>query len=467
MSRSWYVRCKQETLGPLSADELAAEVSAGRISWIDLAARSGDARWSLLEEFDWLKEAVARVTENRSCDEAVWLIRKNSHDLAQGPLTRKAISDGLKSGAISFSDFAWRSRASGSVSGGDAGPTGSWQRIGDCAELNGHDFARSSPALAERGEPPLEFQVPVLAAAQVDGAELLRNVLRAQGASGRDFVKPPEADGDDLVAERLPDWMRVIGVLALCLAAFPARAVSELEITPLKLSSSQPALVFQSDVGLDEAIDIHIQGRSGEIVDQLSYDKGLRLMRKPGEVLALELAPLKMPRGHYTVDAAAGALKKSVSIFIGNHDAQFDLELKAHAKRIAAAQQAEKKAIYYTARKMEALANQFDQRLKRNLAKQDKAAKLTSARDFKNWTRLVSKSKSRLLPIARSCLQSCAYPKDVRGLIETIEKMEEDARHLTELGGQGRQTASASSSDLQSEFRQFRKNAASLTSQPE
>ncbi|MES2963287.1 MAG: DUF4339 domain-containing protein [Bdellovibrionota bacterium] len=128
-----------------------------------------------------------------------------------------------------------------------------------------------------------------------------------------------------------------------------------LEIVPMKLGTANPILVFQTDAAVGETIDVTIRAKAGDILKWVSYSNNYLVRRGNGEIASLDLSKFSLPRGTYKVEASVGKIRKSASMFVGVRDADFETERRDHLKNISQIQQAEKKALFYSAQRLEKL----------------------------------------------------------------------------------------------------------------
>src|SRR5690606_6401154 len=100
---------------------------------------------------------------------------------------------------------------------------------------------------------------PDSALAAIPAEDLLREVVRAghgrSPAGAIDEAPPPETDGVDLVPA--PEWMKLVGKFTLVFAiglSSSARAATTLKIKPLRLHTSSPEVVFETDARPGETV---------------------------------------------------------------------------------------------------------------------------------------------------------------------------------------------------------------------
>jgi hypothetical protein len=168
------------------------------------------------------------------------------------------------------------------------------------------------------------------------------------------LVIPPTAK--QLVAPPLPSASPPIDA--------KSEAPSVLEISAIKLNSSHPQLVFQTDMPPGQNIVVKVIGRPGQILSRISYRGRFTIARQPGEVATLDLSKEELPEGHYSVIAQASNLEATKTIFIGTSDPAgevFKKNLASHTKSIASRIHAEKNALFYSSRDLAKLSDKFYQ----------------------------------------------------------------------------------------------------------
>lgn len=426
----WYVKNNSGIVGPLSDEELVHGIKSGRFTWIDMAYGGGENRWRALIEIESLSGLRHPYVK---ADSTLWVVhhrdsRKNGDEtrraIYSGPFDTQTVIAKIKAGEISYSDEIC-------VYGGEA-----WRRVGDCEEF-------APPA------PKPDFVIPetvdFLEVPQVTVApeEAVANVVRMEPrVPARPVIveeaPPPEAEGDDLVGT--PEWMKFIGSLVFVLLGpiYAAHAASVLKIVPLKLDSA-PTLVFESDAKKSEVIEVKIIGENGEILGLPSFRYKTQLQRGSGELPALNLASLNLPRGTYKVEAKVGGIQTSKSIFIGVKDEKFAELLEEHKKSMAAETQSEKRTLFYSARTHESLAAELKAQV----------AALKGKRS--NWSRFYSTWKTRLNAARKEILKlserakkenAVAFPELIADLKAASDQLEKYGQELDSALKGGRQPAS-------------------------
>jgi hypothetical protein len=172
----------------------------------------------------------------------------------------------------------------------------------------------------------------------------------------------------------------------------------------------------------------------------------------------MDLSPLHLPKGTYRIRAKAGAALAETLVFVGNRDEDFEKAREKHLKMISAQQQAEKKALYYGAQRLEGLT--------RNLGENYKKLR----RDPKGWARFYaawkSEAKSAAKPVGALLYQAkpnqLAFRNEMRDFQGVTEKLAGYARQLDSAVNQKRDVAGVPETELVREFARVRSQAAHL-----
>lgn len=428
----WYVKNAAGLHGPLCLDELAAAVKSGRFMWIDFAIQVGRLEWKALIEIDELKEFRHPVTDASS---ALWVVYHQSETFS-GPYDARTLKEKIRRGEVSYSDHI------ASAGGGEA----TWKRIGDCEEFNPglENQRRLMNESCGQSEDIREKE------GSIDIKSLMSNVVRLDLPSVLQAEEevPLEAEGEDLVGT--PEWMKFIGTFALIVTLFlmmgrEAGAVSTIKIVPLKLQSSEPSLVFETDAKASEKITVTFVAESGEVLEYPSFRMKTSVRRRAGELPTLNLAELRLPTGDYQVTAQVGSLEVSERVFIGIRNEAYSTELEQHRKMLAAASQEEKRVLYYASKEHEKLAKELFSGFERSKAKKNEWR-----RHYKKWRGAFESARAQFQSVIEKAKRSneVSYPDTVAALVtarERLQKRAQDLNHIV-MGG-GREPATSVSKE--------------------
>lgn len=236
-------------------------------------------------------------------------------------------------------------------------------------------------------------------------------------------------------------------------------APSSLDLVPVKLSSSTPYLVVQTNASVGQKIWVRLKARSGEILRLPSYDRTISFVRSADDIPALDLAKLGLPQGSYRVDVAVGDLRKSSQIFVGAKNADFDKEMENHLKELAFQQQSEKKTLFYTAKRFEALAKSLSDSFQKNHAQTSKWRAF-----YASWKKDVKSASAPLTSLARSSGSGVyAYPDEVKSLKAAVDSLNEQGRMLDTAVQQRRDVASQKPLAIIREFSRIRQEVAQIS----
>lgn len=236
-----------------------------------------------------------------------------------------------------------------------------------------------------------------------------------------------------------------------------------LEVVPLRTEGTRPLLAIQTNAPVGEMIGISVRGRSGEILRLPSFMARLSKRRSGGEVPVIDLSNLRLPQGNYRVEVTAGQMSRVQTMFIGKKDAAFAQDLENHLKEISYQQQVEKRALFYSARKMEGLAKSLG----------DQYTKLRAdARSWRGfyvgWQKDFQKARAMLVdrvnPEKRNQL---AFPDEVLALKVAVGKLIEQATALNDSiisNTQARDVAGGGNLVIVKEFTRLKAQAAAISS---
>ncbi|MEK7357324.1 MAG: DUF4339 domain-containing protein, partial [Bdellovibrionota bacterium] len=250
------------------------------------------------------------------------------------------------------------------------------------------------------------------------------------GPSAEDVgeVGEPTADAQPEPSAPAPAQGKQAAINELGLRPIPpsANGVTVLEIVPMKLSTSTPLLVFQTDAAVGETIEVRIKARAGDILEWVTYTNGFLVRRGNGEIASLDLSKFSLPVGTYRVDASAGRIRKQTTIFLGVRDANFEAERREHMKNVSQIQQAEKKALFYSAQKLEKLAGDLGDQARKFKNQPAKWKKY-----YSGWKKSVKDGAKPALRFAKADRQEMvAYPEMFITFGELNDELTEQAKQV-------------------------------------
>ena len=435
--------------GPFDDDGLRALLKRGEATYLDFVYSAEDRRWKSLAELSQFNPALSTLVLTET--PAEWIVLHTGLDGVQsqeGPFTAAMVIERIERGELRYSDRAWRN--------GEP----SWTPIFERPELN-----PGMRTLADAGAARAASSAP-------SSDELLKSVVRIERAEAPASAAPSgpseeEApwgtDGIDLASP--PCYFKF--VLALCLlfgfsASIEAAAETKprakvLDFTALKTNTEQGVLAFQTDAAVEETIKVVIRARPGDVLEVPSYHKVVQVSRQPGEVPSLQLAPLKLPPGRYQIEAILGDLRREKAVNVGSHGEEFEKAMARHIKSFSLKQQTEKKALFYSARRFEALAKSLGDGYQRHR----RHARVWS-QFFRRWNTESRSARKKILEIAGTGRQELIYPEEIRGVQAAIERLDEEAKTLDEAVRQKRDVASDNSSRLVKDFGRLKSTVAEM-----
>lgn len=490
---TWIVRKNGQALGSFMESELVTLLRSGQLTWLDLAIRRGDSSWRTLLE---VPELYTRVTEQPyrksegSTKESTsasgnWIVRcERPGRVVQmfSNLSNEDVRANLATGRMSYSDLIWKK--------GDS----QWSRIGDHGdfrEVKGEPTEETISSPLSSASPVSAIEVPKVEF-PISRDELLASLYDSAKLKLNADERPDEASGEDLVGR--PSWLPFDGCLQATLAciafglALGSTALAQggantdvpvpttVEIAGLKLSSSTPTLVVQTNAALDDTIRVDIRGESGEILERMSIVRHLVIHRNPGEVPLINLAEQKLPNGLYHVSAQvqrgaetrpltpANTIATSLTdVFIGTNDTHFQEALLQHQKKIAFEQQQEKKTLFYSSRALAKTAQKLKS-LKENVRLASDESKLRELRERQQ------KERIHIEELFAGGESNLAYPEQLAALREASHQLEEALREpageraiASAEAGVSVQRTSEAMTELDLKFKKLRSIASELS----
>ena len=107
----WYVQKKGKAEGPLTEEVLKKAIQRGDIGPFDLVYKDGESKWRPVAEVSAFHGDLQKETQVRPSAEVLWVLllrqKKAKNFKTIGPLKTHEVKAKLKSGEVSWSDFAW------------------------------------------------------------------------------------------------------------------------------------------------------------------------------------------------------------------------------------------------------------------------------------------------------------------------------------------------------------------------
>ncbi len=210
--------------------------------------------------------------------------------------------------------------------------------------------------------------------------------------------------------------------------AAPAPVPKFVKIVPLKLETSQPQIVIESNTGVGEAIQVRVFSKEGQILELVRFDRKTQLARQAGEVPTLNLSKWALPTGSYTVEVKSGEATTNQQIFIGQKNRQFQTALDKHNKKIASQRKVEKKEIEAAVAKVDGLANVVQKKYTDFKKSPSKWKEF-----YKGWSKdLAGLNKGLLASYKPSKSDKFVYPAAISGVRESANDLFKAGRAYNE-----------------------------------
>lgn len=242
-----------------------------------------------------------------------------------------------------------------------------------------------------------------------------------------------------------------------------AGKVTVLELIPVRADGVKTQFAVNTNAAVGDTIYISLLARSGEVLRYPSFFTTASVRRASGEIPTFDFSSLKLPPGQYRVEVAAGEMRRTQNVFIGQKNGDFEASLERHLKDISFQQQTEKKALFHSARLMEGLAKALSENY---------FSSRTDARKWRafylGWKKDVQKASQILVDrVAPERRNELAYPDEIIALKIAAKKLFEQADALNDSilsNTQARDVAGAGNLAIVREFSRIRTIAATISS---
>lgn len=239
--------------------------------------------------------------------------------------------------------------------------------------------------------------------------------------------------------------------------------VTVLDLVPVRTDGVRTQFAVNTNAAVGSNIYISLLARSGDVLKYPSFYTTASVTRANGEIPTFDFTNLHLPPGQYRVEVAAGEMRKARAVFIGNKNNDFEASMEKHLKDISFQQQTEKKALFHSARLMEALAKALGESYFESR---------TDARKWRtfylNWQRDVLKARRLLVDrVAPERRNELAYPDEIIALKIAVTKLIDQADALNDSilsNTQARDVAGAGNLAIVKEFSRIRSLAATISS---
>lgn len=314
-----------------------------------------------------------------------------------------------------------------------------------------NETAQTAPQRAARSAAPPAPPPP----SEADEAEEADESARTDSPSTAQAPQPEAPKKQTAVQAKAA----ALGELGLRPLPPSPNGATVLEIVPMKLTTPSPMLVFQTDAAVGETIDVKIHAKPGDILKWVSYSNNYLVRRGNGEIASLDLTKFSLPKGSYRIEASVGKIKKTATIFVGVRDADFEADRRDHLKNISQVQQAEKKALFYSAQRLEKLTNELGDQSKKLKSQPAKWKKY-----YADWKRKVKEGARPAMNVARTDRpEMSAYPELFNDFAEAMEELNQQAKQVDQSVVQKRNVATVPLPVARS-FKKLRVDASKLTS---
>ena len=458
----WYTSRDGKTKGPFSFAEIIEQISSSRLTLLDLIFSEALGEWKMMSEVRVFQEtfqtrAIGRVRTNEQ-NRGEWIVLKarganesvgSSHVL--GPFHQNEIFEMITSGELSYSDSVWKP-------GEDE-----WVRLGDHVSFDRRTKVKENPTGM------IEFSADTSVIDQIPRQEILVNVAKMKRAP---LAPAPEEVPDGAAGLDLAKKFIFSLIIGSCLAggvlATEFASAHTLELAALKSGTAKPLLMLQTDAPVGTVIHVELTVALGDVPGVPVFSKSLDVKREAGEVPTIDVQTLGLPKGTFHVAASieGSQLKKTVTFFNGEADQSFRLNDATYAKEVSLQQQTEKKAIFYSSKKLADLAKKLRvnyPKLARNSTRR-KAFYLRWAQDLKEAEDTVAQlpvSDGVALPEERSTFSELVAALKSEGQklgIRSVAEIESTDRSVASVSGDEK-GAAAALSKLEKSFDKLKEQA--------
>jgi hypothetical protein len=148
-------------------------------------------------------------------------------------------------------------------------------------------------------------------------------------------------------------------------------------------------------------------------------------------------------------------------MFVGKKDSGFNTELERHLKIISVEQQSEKKALFYTAKKYEALARELGDNFLKLRAQGPRWKSF-----YADWKKQAREASTMVASLNRTPGDQLTYPDEFSSLRAATEQLAVQGKNFDSAVVQSRDLAATQPLPIVREFTRLKQEAASITARP-
>jgi hypothetical protein len=242
--------------------------------------------------------------------------------------------------------------------------------------------------------------------------------------------------------------------------AHPNQPATQLEMSFAQMTTN-PQITVQTNAEIGAEVHLQLKAKSGKILRFVSYQKDLSMRKSASGAVTFDLSKMSLPAGTYRAEISVDQLKKNKVFFLGTHDKAFDLALEKHLKAVSYEQQREKKALFYSARQYQILAQELSQSYNTN------KSQIPGWRSFyREWIKKYKKAATPLIAkLQPDTVNSFAYPDEFASLKDATRRLKDQAQSFNEAVEQKRAVANdGGPAGLVKEFAKLKAQAAQISS---
>lgn len=176
------------------------------------------------------------------------------------------------------------------------------------------------------------------------------------------------------------------------------------------------------------------------------------------DLVRIGLKNFQLPQGEYKVRVSVGEQAAEQVIFLGERNAKFLSQMEDHLRAISFEAQSQKKALFYLARDLDALARELGEKYGQLRGRSELWAQF-----MVKWQERMKQAETQLAAISRKPVEQQVFPEPTGRLVLIQQSMKEMGAQYQQSIRQQRDVASDQLSSLISELARTKENIGSLT----
>lgn len=218
--------------------------------------------------------------------------------------------------------------------------------------------------------------------------------------------------------------------IAVAPSPIPIKAVKTaakvLNITGLKLTTSEPQLVFETDLPGGSIIDMTMTAEPGNILRYPTFLLNRRITTIDGQLPSYDLGVHRLPAGDYQVALKSGALSAKSTVAIGNHDREFRRLLGEFRRQITIQREKESTQIEEALTFANRTLSGFEKDFKKAQSLPPNEARIKWNEMMKNWKKAYERHSQNFKDVSENTRNKYVYPEflmEFNGYLKTLQEV--------------------------------------------